>query len=196
MGTLRDAQKQRTRQLLIEHGLELFASKGYQAVKIDDIAAAAGATRATFYLHFASKAELMRQLIEDVDDILTAVDDPPLATVVELGQRDPIRDWLNRKFDQWRVIRPYMLVAHQAEASEPEVSAVLDKWFDDTVDAMRAGLEAAGRFDPDTRRARCTLAFGEFEFLSRQWFRRGWQDKRKIVLDTLTDSWCYLLTER
>jgi AcrR family transcriptional regulator len=196
MATLRDAQKQRTRQLLLEHGLELFASKGYQSVKIDEIAAAAGTTRATFYLHFASKAELMRQLIEDVDTILTTVDDPPLATVIELGSPELVRDWLNRKFDQWQVIRPYMLAAHQAEASEPEVSAVLDKWFDDTVEAMRTGLEAAGRFDPETRRVRCTLAFGEFEFLSRQWFRRGWQDNRKVVLATLTDSWCYLLTER
>lgn len=105
MATLRDAQKQRTRELLIEHGLKLFASKGYQAVKVEDIAAAAGTTRATFYLHFASKAELMRQLIDDVDAILTTVDDPPLATVIELGRPDLVRDWLNRKFDQWQIIR-------------------------------------------------------------------------------------------
>lgn len=196
MATLRDAQKQRTRQLLIEHGLELFASKGYQSVKIDDIAAAAGTTRATFYLHFASKAELMAQLIIDVGSILTTDDGPPLTTVIEVGHPDMVRDWLNRRFDQWQVIRPYMLAAHQAEASDPEVSSMLDKWFDDTVEAMRAGLEAAGRFDPETRRVRCMVAFGEFEFLSRQWFRRGWQEKRKVVLDTLTDSWCYLLTER
>ncbi|BCI56009.1 hypothetical protein NIIDNTM18_52870 [Mycolicibacterium litorale] len=194
MATLREAQKQRTRELLLERGLESFATKGYQATTIDDIAAAAGTTRATFYLHFASKAQLMRQLIDDVDAILTAADDPPLTKVVELGRRDMVRDWLSRKFDQWPVIRPYMLVAHRAEATEPEVAAVLDRWFDGTVQAMRTGLDEADRFDADTRHSRCLLAFGQFEFVSRQWFRRGWQVDRDVLLDTLTDSWCHLLT--
>ncbi|BBZ63607.1 TetR/AcrR family transcriptional regulator [Mycolicibacterium monacense] len=195
MATLREAQKQRTRGLLLECGLESFASKGYQATTIDDIAAAAGTTRATFYLHFSSKAQLMRQLIDDVDAILTAADDPPLTEVVASGSRDLLREWLSRKFDQWPAIRPYMLVVHDAEFSEPEVAAVLDKWFDGTVEAMRAGLDAAGRFDAESRRPRCLLAFGQFEFVSRQWFRRGWQVEREVLLETLTDSWCHLLTQ-
>jgi AcrR family transcriptional regulator len=194
VATLREAQKQRTRELLLERGLESFVSKGYQATTIDDIAAAAGTTRATFYLHFASKAQLMRQLIDDVDRILTAADDPSLTEVVASGNRDLLRAWLSRKFDQWPVIRPYMLVAHRAESSEPEVAAVLDRWFDGTVLAMRAGLDQANRFDTDSRHPRCLLAFGQFEFVSRQWFRRGWQVEREVLLETLTESWCHLLT--
>lgn len=192
MATLREAQKQRTRGLLLECGLESFASKGYQVTTIDDIAAAAGTTRATFYLHFSSKAQLMRQLIDDVDAILTAADDPPLTEVVASGRRDLLREWLSRKFDQWPAIRPYMLVVHDAEFSESEVAAVR---FDGTVEAMRAGLDAAGRFDAESRHPRCLLAFGQFEFVSRQWFRRGWQVGREVLLDTLTDSWCHLLTQ-
>ncbi|WP_193045640.1 TetR/AcrR family transcriptional regulator [Mycolicibacterium baixiangningiae] len=194
MATLREVQKQRTRALLLECGLESFATKGYQATTIDDIAAAAGATRATFYLHFASKAQLMHQLIDDVDAILTTADDPPLAKVVESGSCDMVREWLDRKFDQWPVIRPYMLVAHRAEAGDPEVAAVLDRWFDGTVQAMQTGLDDADRFHPDARRSRCLLAFGQFEFVSRQWFRRGWLVEREVLLETLTDSWCHLLT--
>ena len=34
------------------------------------------------------------------------------------------------------------------------------------------------------------------EFLSRQWFRPGRREKRRVVLESLTDSWCYLLTDR
>jgi AcrR family transcriptional regulator len=195
VATLREVQKQRTRELLLERGLASFATKGYRATTIDDIAAAAGTTRATFYLHFASKAQLMRQLIEDVDAVLTTADDPPLAQVVAAGTRDLLHQWLSRKFDQWPVIRPYMLVVHDAEFSEPEVAAVLDKWFDGTVAAMENGLDAAGRFDAESRRSRCLLAFGQFEFVSRQWFRRGWQVEREVLLETLTDSWCHLLTQ-
>jgi AcrR family transcriptional regulator len=48
MATLREVQKQQTRQLLLDTGLELFESKGYAATTIDDIAAGAGTTRTTF----------------------------------------------------------------------------------------------------------------------------------------------------
>lgn len=195
MATLRDAQKQLTRKLLLEKGLELFQSKGYASTTIDDIAAGAGTTRTTFYLHFTSKVQLMVELINEVDAILTEADDPPLSTVIELGRRDLVQAWLDRKFDQWVTIRPYLLAAHQAAPSEPEIDATIEKWFEDTAASMNEGLDRAGRFDPSTRRIRCLLAFGQFEYLSRRWFRLGWMVDRETCLETLTDSWCYLLTE-
>lgn len=49
MVSLREAQKQMTRRLLLDAGLELFTTKGYAATTVDDIATAAGTTRVTFY---------------------------------------------------------------------------------------------------------------------------------------------------
>jgi AcrR family transcriptional regulator len=195
MATLRDVQKQMTRQLLLEKGLELFEAKGYTFTTIDDIAAAAGTTRTTFYLHFPSKALLMAELINQVDEILTREDDPPLSTVVELGRRELVRAWLDKKFDQWAVIRPYILAAHQAAPSEPEIDEKIEGWFQDTAAWMQEGLDRAGRFDPKTRQIRCVLAFGQFQYLSMRWFRLGWVVEREICLETLTDAWCHLLTE-
>jgi AcrR family transcriptional regulator len=91
VASLRAAQKQMTRQLLLDRGLELFGEKGYAATTVDDIAAAAGTTRATFYLHFPSKAELMRSLVETTNDVLTRPDVPPLLEVVRSGDREQIR---------------------------------------------------------------------------------------------------------
>lgn len=187
--------KQQTRQLLLNKGLEMFENKGYAATTIDDIAAAAGTTRTTFYLHFASKAQLMGALIAEVDSILTTADDPPLSVVIERGERRLVEAWLDRKFDQWAIIRPYLLAAEQAAPSEPEVADTIEKWFEETAAAMNDGLDKAGRFDPETRRVRCVLAFGQFEYLSRRWFRLGWLVERDICLRVLTDSWCDLLTE-
>jgi AcrR family transcriptional regulator len=195
MASLRDRQKQQTRGLLLEKGLELFTSKGYTATTIEDIAGAAGTTRATFYLHFPSKAELMGALIPEVDAILTAVDDPPLSAVIELGRRDLVEQWLSRKFDQWGTIRPYLMAAEQAAPSEPQVADAIEKWFEEVAGDMQAGLDRAGRFDPTTRRIRCVLAFGQFEYLSRRWFRLGWIIPRETCLEVLTDSWCNLLTD-
>src|SRR3954464_10344860 len=57
--TLRDEQKSFTRHRLIEGALAAFDRKGYAATTIDDIVAEANASRATFYLHFKRKADVV-----------------------------------------------------------------------------------------------------------------------------------------
>ncbi|WP_028276328.1 TetR/AcrR family transcriptional regulator [Arthrobacter sp. I3] len=195
MASIRDAQKQMTRRLFLDKGLELFEEKGFAATTVDDISAAVGTTRATFYSHFPSKAQLMRSLVERSNEMLTEADVPPLHSVVESGDRELIRVWLARKFDQWADIRPYVVAAHQAAASEPDIQAALDQWFDTAIDDMQAGLDSAGRFDPASRRVRCALAFGELEFFSRRWMRLGWTVDRDTSLDLMVENWCFLLAE-
>lgn len=51
---------------IIEAARELFRTRGYEAVSIDDIAAAAGATKGAFYHHFASKQAIFDQLVDQV----------------------------------------------------------------------------------------------------------------------------------
>ena len=97
----------------------------------------------------------MKLLIARADIILTEVDDPPLADVVASGRRELIEQYLSRKFDQWAVIRPYVVTANQAAPSEPDVAEVLESWFDHTADAMHEGLNRVDRFEADTRHIRC-----------------------------------------
>ncbi|MFH5821445.1 TetR/AcrR family transcriptional regulator [Georgenia sp. AZ-5] len=195
MTRLREAQKQMTRRLLLEKGLELFETKGYAATTIDDIAVSAGTTRTTFYMHFPSKAHLMRELVTEVNEIITSTDDPPLTTVVQSGDRAGIRAWLSRKMDQWPTILPYVHAGEQAAGVDPEVRDAVDGWFDATIEDMAIGLDRADRFEPSTRRTRCALAFGQLQFLSLRWKRLGWDADRETALGLLVDGWCSLLTE-
>ena len=195
MTRLREAQKQMTRRLLLEKALELFEGKGYFATTIDDIAAGAGTTRTTFYMHFASKAQLMQDLVAELDEIFTSADDPPLRQVVRSGDRRLIRAFIETKADQWPVTRSYVLVANQAAAVEPDIAAIKEQWYEATIAEMQHGLDEAGRFEPATRRIRCSLAFGELEFFSRRWMRLGWTVDRDASLELMTDSWCQLLAE-
>lgn len=191
--SLRAAQKRMTHDLFLEKGLELFDQKGYATTTVDDIAGAAGSTRATFYLHFSSKAELMSALLRKVDAILTGEDDPTLGAVVESGSRDLIRTWLDRKMTQWDAIKPYLVASYHA-SYEPAVVDQTEQWFENAVGQMEAGLDAAGRFDKPQRQIRCILAFGQVEYLSRRYFTVGWRVDREVCLDELTESWCNLLT--
>jgi len=190
--SLRAAQKQMTYELFLTKALDLFGTKGYAATTIDDIATAAGSTRTTFYLHFSSKADVMSALLTKVDSILTAADDPSLTEVVASGSRTLIRQWLDRKLTQWDEMKPYMTASYQA-AHEPDVAATTEQWFEGAVTDMTAGLDRADRLDPDRRRIRCVLAFGQLEHMSRRYFSVGWRTPREICLDELIDSWCHLL---
>jgi AcrR family transcriptional regulator len=183
-----------TRELLLKEGLELFGAKGYAATTVDDIAAAAGTTRQTFYLHFSSKAELLKELITAVNEILTS-DNPTLAEVVASGDREQIRAWLGRKIDQWPEIGPYVTAAHEGAASDAEIQEAIDQWFESAISDIHTGLDRADRFPPSSRRVRGTLAFGQLEFASRRWMRHGWDVDRDETLNLLTESWCALLAD-
>lgn len=65
-----------TREIILQEALRLFASKGYAAVSMRDIAAKVGIRASSIYHHFSGKQELFDALIQkasDVKDSLQAV---------------------------------------------------------------------------------------------------------------------------
>ncbi|WP_432056328.1 TetR family transcriptional regulator [Streptomyces sp. bgisy022] len=66
-GSRAAAQRLKMRRELAAAAMELFASKGYEATTVDEIAAAAGVARRTFFRHFRSKEEA---IFPDHDDTL------------------------------------------------------------------------------------------------------------------------------
>jgi AcrR family transcriptional regulator len=52
----REMQRLETRRTLAEHALRLFNEQGYDETTVEEIAAAAGVSQRTFFLHFATKA--------------------------------------------------------------------------------------------------------------------------------------------
>ncbi|MGP4115338.1 TetR family transcriptional regulator [Streptomyces sp. 4N509B] len=61
------SQRLKMRRQLAAAAMELFATRGYAATTVDDIAAAAGVARRTFFRHFRSKEEA---IFPDHDDTL------------------------------------------------------------------------------------------------------------------------------
>ncbi|MCC7251658.1 TetR/AcrR family transcriptional regulator [Hyphomicrobium sp.] len=56
---LRERKRRQTLQRISEVGLELFVAKGYEATTLDEIAAAAGISRRTFFYYFESKEDIL-----------------------------------------------------------------------------------------------------------------------------------------
>jgi AcrR family transcriptional regulator len=52
----RERQRRETRQALAEHAIALFRDRGFDETTVEEIAAAAGVSKRTFFLHFPTKA--------------------------------------------------------------------------------------------------------------------------------------------
>ncbi len=52
------------RQQILEHAREIFAKHGYHAAKVEDIVAAAGVARGTFYLYFEDKRAIFEEIVD------------------------------------------------------------------------------------------------------------------------------------
>src|SRR5437879_10486221 len=73
--TLRGAQAQSTREAVIDASARLFVEKGYAATSIEEIAAAAGVSRATVFTSVGGKAKLLKTAL----DVAIVGDDAPIA---------------------------------------------------------------------------------------------------------------------
>ncbi len=56
--------KEERRQQILSHARDVFAKRGYHAAKIDDIVAAAGVARGTFYLYFDDKRAIFEEIVD------------------------------------------------------------------------------------------------------------------------------------
>jgi AcrR family transcriptional regulator len=96
---LRKQQKNYTRQRLIQVSRELFVKNGTQATGIDDIARAAGTSRATVYTHFAGKQDIIRELLSEIwDQALIMSESFDALPDISEGS---IRGWLVQIFQAW-----------------------------------------------------------------------------------------------
>src|SRR5271170_3177448 len=67
-----------TRQKLLAASKRIFAQDGFEAARLEDIAAGAGYTRGAFYAHFESKEDIFFALLEEwvrerIDSVIAAL---------------------------------------------------------------------------------------------------------------------------
>lgn len=73
-----DRRTIRTRQWLRDSLLALIVEKGYEAITVQDITERADLRRATFYLHYHSKEELLLATLQDMFDALVREIEPTM----------------------------------------------------------------------------------------------------------------------
>jgi AcrR family transcriptional regulator len=80
LGTSRDRAKALRRSALLHAAADLFASRGFERVSLEDLGAAVGVSGPAVYRHFASKQAVLAALLIDVSRELAAGADAVVAS--------------------------------------------------------------------------------------------------------------------
>jgi AcrR family transcriptional regulator len=146
-------RSQRSRDRILEAGLQLFSSQGYRATSVRDVAAAAELSTGNVYHHFPDKETIFRTLL---DQYWAAIDDPDLPfnralatgtfpdNLEEVGQTS--RDFV-RKYRRY-VALIYVDVVEFEGSHIRRFYADMAKRYSDFLEAHDGGRALARRLRP------------------------------------------------
>ena len=184
--SLREAQRQFTHERLIDAAQEEFAERGYVAARIDDIATRAGATRATFYLHFGGKSDVILALLDRGRGDFHPLWDQ-LSELPRNPSREQVRRWVEAAAEVWERHATRSRVVVQAVNADPELAATQDAREQTEVDLLTAAVRHMGWADDAHARLECTLLFAQLARSFQLWSFGGERDPR--VLDIVAETW-------
>lgn len=187
--SLRDEQKRFTRQRLIDAAREVFERSGYASTTIEDITRTAGASRATFYLHFRGKAEIVNELflqvlLPDANAIYEQLHELTSPTW------DDVRGFVEGTLEYWDRHAAIIDILQQAHAVERE--EIGETWsfaLTDTASVLGHYMTTVRGVDAPAAHIRAIMLIG---LLDRFWFFTrlpGLEIPRSAALDALADFW-------
>ena len=146
-GSRRLRKKERTRRAIYESAMALFAQHGFDGVTIEDICQRADVAKATFFLHFPSKAALMFEAVAMLAGDLRDMLGEPLPTAREELQR--VTRWVLARWAESReVMEPMFREILSAPAAQLHAQPEAMAFADLIVDIVRRG-QARGELRAD-----------------------------------------------
>lgn len=164
--TLRDEQKLRTRAKLLDSAKSLFGRLGYSAVRVDDIAAAVGCSRATFYLHFGGKPDILRAVAEQHTGPAVFGLFADLDRVLDIGSRPEFVAWVRRTLEVFADQRDLLCAWDEAVALDPGFGAIAGAGLRAVPDALPGYLARWPRDRRAEARLRVELFVAQLERVS------------------------------
>lgn len=150
MGPSRSPHVEQRRLRILSAAAQCFAKSGYARTRIDDVAAAAGVSRALVYNHFGSKEELARRVRDHMLDEWTQAVDRALEA--SDGAGEALAAWLRVNLAEDR--RPLLTALLADDAApvlvdwEAAAAAVMEEWRAKLEALLRRGI-TAGEFRAD-----------------------------------------------
>jgi AcrR family transcriptional regulator len=136
------AQGRETLRKLLDAGIIEFEERGFQGVRVDDVARRAGISHGTFYLYFSNKEDLFKALLRDaLHDMEIVAGDFPVVTSDETGLK-VLRQWVRKFFTAYARHSTVLRTLTSVNAPGEMFSDALHLFFGIT-EAMTTGMTAA-----------------------------------------------------
>ncbi|MDX3098216.1 helix-turn-helix domain containing protein [Streptomyces sp. ME01-24h] len=192
---LRTEQRDLTRNRILDGAAGVFAATSFVAATMEDIARAAGVTRATVYAHFGGKAEVIAALTDRVYQATDALY-AELAAVPEWTRAD-VRAWLEHAAARWRELAPTIRVLLAATPSAAGDGGSAHDHYLAAHERYVALLTAEPRrwrgVTPAQARQRALMAVLQTGSFLTAWIAGGLPVDTDDPLDLLVDDLCHLL---
>ena len=188
MSTRRRLSGVERREAILAAAMAVFAERGYHGASVDDVASAAGVSKALIYEHFPSKKDLHASLVErEVDELFAR-----LAANAASGTRGAERmrggveaflGFVSERRTAWRMLF--------RDAADAEVAEVLE-----SVEAQAVGLivalsedEVAARRSPEDREVYARLLSGALQSLANWWLDHPDVPLERLVERVMEFAW-------
>lgn len=184
----RQLQKSQTLAHLTKAANDLFLRKGYVSTTIDDIAARAGASRATFYLHFSKKWHVLKALVEEKIlpesqesyRRLDAITDP---------DTERVSAWLHEALDYFVAHRNLFKVIREAGSVEPEMAHFNFECMRKLVNSMPSYLDRCGGEEKAFARLRLNMLISQLDASAGWLISEGQEFEKETIVRALVEFW-------
>lgn len=173
---------------MLDAAAELIGQRGFRETTIDDIAKAAGASRATVYSYFPSKDMIVREIVIEMWDNAEALYRDFGA--LEEWTRESIRGWVEHVVRAWEGSGDRLRVQSSGLVRYDEFYLDYHHRF---VSALTANTALWKRFDEADVQCRALMLISGLELFLNTWLVRGWPAERAVAIETVTDVWCMAL---
>jgi AcrR family transcriptional regulator len=187
--TVREELREVTRQRLLSAAEEIFQRDGYSGTTVGSIATSAHVSRATFYLHFTDKFDvlmtLMRTNLAETPDYWHEVD----AALVS-GARSALRASLGNTLNWYEQHANLLRPLREALAANRHLAQRTGANFAGFADEMSGYLARVPPQDRDRAHLRLQLLMIQLDQLAYRIVVLGRESiDRELMLDEVTDIW-------
>jgi AcrR family transcriptional regulator len=194
--------KAERRQQILQHARDVFAKHGYHAAKIDEIVAAAGVARGTFYLYFDDKRAIFEEIVDNtfvrLGMSIVRVDTEHANRSVEDQIRDNIRAIIHTLLEDPATTK---ILLSDAVGLDPEFDRKLMSFYEEIGKLLESSLadgQERGIVAPGDARMFAIMSLGAMKEIMYQVTMRGLAYPEDRIVEELYSFLCkgYLRSNR
>ncbi|HEM7842732.1 TPA: TetR/AcrR family transcriptional regulator [Burkholderia multivorans] len=184
-----ETPRQKTRSRIAAAAKAEFLEVGYETASIEGIARRAGVSRATYYIHFTNKVEVLVEIWHtSIDkDILEIIAD--FDALGAFPTRSALRKWIDKAVSYWEKSADMVELTAQVLALDPQMTG---PWVELNVQAVNAMPNYLSRFSTrelPLARMRMSMLLLQLDRMCFILNRGELPQGRPVLIDALTDIW-------